>query len=255
MMSRKKYLFSLVLFVGIACAVLFALGEGPRRELSSGDTRHANPELMSFGTGRVGTGIHIDEYLKGKRIFTLKTDSVSVRGKKAKFLRLGFWKVAEMENVTLDFYYYTPVSEEHRSEDLLSSSEGLLKAWDGYTDMTRLFTKNNKLRQMFPGNVKGLEIEGMTVRVYEDGELESSLSSDHAKLGSEGDEFVFEGDVQLASRNGKRLTCGKLFWLSDERKFKTEGSYVLKDKEKMISGRGVETDHGLEEMTFSGRGA
>jgi len=254
MMSRKKYLFSLVLFVGIACAVLFALGERPRRELSASDTPYLNPGL-TLDTGSVGTGIHIDEYLKGKRVFTLKTDSVGVRGKKAKFLRLGFWKVAEMENVTLDFYYYTSVSEGHRSGDLLSSSEGLVKAWDGYGDITRLFTKNDELRRLFPGNVKGVEIEGMTVRMYENGELESSLSSYRANLGAEGEEFVFDGDVQLASRNGRTLSCGKLFWVSDERKFKTTGPYVLRDNERMISGQGIETDYGLEEMTFSGRGA
>lgn len=252
MTTQRRHLFAFLFMATIAFAVVFGFQQCSKKTPKT-FTGSAGERRLTFSPGQVGEGIRIDEYLGGEKVFTLKMDNVGVRGKKAAFLRLGFWKVAKLEGVSLDVYGPARLLRKGSTSQAASMSEKVSGSIEGYDNIKDLFTRNSQVRKLLPGKIKGVEIDGFRVRIYENGQLESSLSSSHARMGFGDRPLVFEGNVELAAGNGRRLSCGELHWASDEGKFRTTGEYVLEDDGRTIKGQGIETDYRLEAVESSGR--
>ena len=195
----------------------------------------------------VSTGLRFDEYYEGSRVFSLKTDSLKIIRKKVGFLRLGFWKVARLENVCIDFYQ---LSDENRPRN---DANGMVNIGEGFPDLGSLFLKHDKFKSMISKGVEGVEINNITINLHRDGKLLSAMSSDEAKLDSRGKELVFEGNVRMSSGKDKLLKCSKISWLTDARKFRTTRRYVARIDNRIIEGTGLETDCFLENLESMGR--
>ena len=237
---RKLFL---MVFVSVLVLAGYVLMGGRHKADTDGVS---TPAKVSFSNSCIGTGIHVDEYLKGKKVFSLKMDSLGVVGKKAGFFRLGFWKVARLKNVSLDLYHYPPDAGQHKSD-------GSLNTPGVFPDMGKLFSKSDKLRQMIPTNVRGIEISNIKIRMHKDWKLISTVSSDSARIDSRGNGLTFEGDVKVASNNGKILKCEKMHWSSDTKRFKVNGAYVLTVSGETMRGKGIQTDYGFNNIRFVGR--
>ena len=196
----------------------------------------------------VATGLRFDEYYEGRKVFSLKTDSLKIVRKKAGFFRLGFWKVAMLENVSIDFYQLSDKKEPRNDAD------GMVNTGTGFSDIGNIVLKHDKFDFMIPKGVKGVEINNITINLHKDGKLLSVMSSDKAKLGSRGKELVFEGNVRMASGKDKLLECSKISWLTDAGKFKTTRCYVARIDNRIIKGTGLETDCLLENLESIVRG-
>lgn len=196
----------------------------------------------------VATGLRFDEYNQGRMVFSLKTDSLKIVRKKAGFFRLGFWKVARLENVSIDFYQLSDKKKPRNDADKR------VNIGTGFSDIGNIFLKHDKFKFMIPKGVKGVEINNITINLHKDGKLLSAMSSDKAKLGSCGKELVFEGNVRMASSKDKLLECSKIRWLTDARKFKTTRRYVARIDNRIIKGTGLETDCLLENLESIVRG-
>lgn len=196
----------------------------------------------------VATGLRFDEYNQGRMVFSLKTDSLKIVRKKASFFRLGFWKVARLENVSIDFYQLSDKKKPRNDAD------EMVNIGTGFSDIGNIFLKHDKFKFMIPKGVKGVEINNITINLHKDGKLLSAMSSDKAKLGSRGRELVFEGNVRMASGKNKLLECSKISWLTDAGKFKTTRRYVARIDNRIIKGTGLETDCLLENLESIVRG-
>lgn len=196
----------------------------------------------------VATGLRFDEYNQGRMVFSLKTDSLKIVRKKAGFFRLGFWKVARLENVSIDFYQLSDKKKPRNDAD------EMVNIGTGFSDIGDIFLKHDKFKFMIPKGVKGVEINNITINLHKDGKLLSAMSSDKAKLGSRGKELVFEGNVRMTSGKDKLLECSKIRWLTDAGKFKTTHRYVARIDNRIIKGTGLETDCLLENLEFIERG-
>jgi len=193
--------------------------------------------------GCIARGLRIDEHFEGRRLFSLKADRLKVSGKKAGFLRLGFWKVAKFENLSIDFYS-KPCGTE------IQDSNGRVIDGAEFSDLGDFFMRNDKLKRMMPKGVKGVEISNISINQYREGRIVSSLRSDQAKVDFRGKELVFKGNVKMACGNGKTLQCGKMSWLAEAKKFKTSEPYVLKTRHQTLRGKGLQTDYRLENMVL-----
>lgn len=196
----------------------------------------------------VATGLRFDEYNQGRMVFSLKIDSLKIVRKKASFFRLGFWKVARLENVSIDFYQLSDKKKPRNDAD------EMVNIGTGFSDIGNIFLKHDKFKFMIPKGVKGVEINNITINLHKDGKLLSAMSSDKAKLGSRGRELVFEGNVRMASGKDKLLECSKISWLTDAGKFKTTRRYVARIDNRIIKGTGLETDCLLENLESIVRG-
>jgi len=180
-------------------------------------------------------GLSFEEHFEGRKLFTLKIDTVKILRKKVGFLSLGFFKVTRLENVRIDFYEVmkNPGSTPH---NFLNFEKSLL-------------SKNN-LKLLKPKGVKGLEIVKITVNVYREGRLLSSICSDKAKIEFGKKEIIFEGHVRIASGEDRSLECSKIRWITDTQTFRTREHYVAKVNGRIIEGKGLETGYLLEKLNF-----
>ena len=208
----------------------------------------------------VAAGLRFDEYNQGRMVFSLKTDSLKIVRKKAGFFRLGFWKVARLENVSIDFYQLSDKKKPRNDADKRVNigtgfdADEMVNIGTGFSDIGNIFLKHDKFKFMIPKGVKGVEINNITINLHKDGKLLSAMSSDKAKLGSCGKELVFEGNVRMASGKDKLLECSKIRWLTDAGKFKTTRRYVARIDNRIIKGTGLETDCLLENLESIVRG-
>ena len=205
-------------------------------------------QKVSWAKTCVATGLRFDEHYEESRVFSLKTDSLKIVSKKAGFFRLGFWKVARLENVSIDFYQ---LSDKKKP---CNDADKMVNIGTGFSDAGNLFLKHDKFKFMIPKGVKGVEINNITINLHKDGKLLSVMSSDNAKFGSRGKELVFEGNVRIASGKDKLLECSKIRWLTDAGKFKTTRRYVARIDNRIIKGTGLETDCLLENLESIVRG-
>ncbi len=206
-------------------------------------------EVRSPG-GFVAKGLRIEEHLDGQRAFSLELDNLRVVGKKAGFFRLGFWRVARLENVRINLYQQPNKATTHGDGETLGTQNAVSAVGP---DLTGLFTRNDKLKRMLPKGVKGIEMVGVTINVYYHGKVISSLSSKGARMDSRGKGLAFEGAVKMVSRDGLALECGKMAWSADRKTLTTLGPFLLKTKEETVRGQGLETDLALEQIMVAGR--
>jgi len=204
------------------------------------------PEEESYPGKCIAKGLRLDEYYEGRKVFSLKTDSLKVVGKKTGFFRLGFWNVARLENVCIDFYQQ-PVSKSVKNAHE-SATKGA-----GFPDLKDLFLRHDRLKPMMARDVKGVEISNIEINLYREDKITSTLCSNEVKLNPRGNKLIFEGNVRMTSGMDKQLECSRITWLTDDKKFRTAERYVVRVEDRIIEGKGLETDYLLDKVEFMGR--
>jgi hypothetical protein len=226
----RTYTHSLtvVFAVGFSCVVIFGICAGIKIHRRADQT----PELESRSAedNHVAQGLRIEEHLGSRKVFSCRIDKLKVVGKKKGFFRLGFWKVARLENVRIDIYPHAALSHE------------AIVASTMYPDLPTLFTRNDKFKRIMPKGVRGVEIDNIEINFCQGGQVRSSLTSDKATIDGQRHAFVFEGHVRILTDNGKTLECRKASWLADARALTTHGAYVLNTQNGVIRGQGFQTD-------------
>lgn len=212
---------------------------------------YRRPEL-SFPENCVAQGLRLDEELEGKRVFSLKVDTIRILGKKAGFLRLGFWKVARLENVCLDFYQQADGNREQKTPAGLPATNG--RYGHGFPDLFDLFAGDDGLKLPRLDGVKGIEMSNIKLRIHRAGKIILALSSDKAEINPHAKELIFQGNVRIASGKSRLLETGEIRWLRDEKKFRTTDRYRVKTQGGIMEGKGLEADYLLEKIALTGKG-
>jgi hypothetical protein len=262
----RTYTHSLtvVFAVGFSCVVIFGICAGIKIHRRADQT----PELESRSAedNHVAQGLRIEEHLGSRKVFSCRIDKLKVVGKKKGFFRLGFWKVARLENVRIDVYLQPPQKKANQAFPPLNAEEAMPEQEERnaavamaatqlaaqsheatiesklYPDLPALFTRNDKFKRIMPKGVRGVEIDNIEINFCQGGQVRSSLTSDKATIDGQRHAFVFEGHVRILTDNGKTLECRKASWLADARALTTHGAYVLNTQNGVIRGQGFQTD-------------
>lgn len=203
----------------------------------------------------VVTGLSINEYSEGRKLFTLRVEAVKIYRKKVGAFRLGFWKIARLEKVHIEFY--APPCDEQIDPGQQNGSDGpylsqpiAVKTEDGGPDFGEYLSNIRDLKALQLKGVKGIEIDKIQIHVNQTNNRVSSISADKAKFNPGNKSFTFEGSVKIKSADGRSLECRKICWHPETKKFKTSGHYVARLEDRTLEGRVVETDYLLKELNF-----
>jgi hypothetical protein len=228
------------------------------RHAASGAADRTDPLPLQGGV--LAKGLRIEEHIEGQKAFSIEIDRIRIVGKKAAFLRLGFWRVASLENVRISLYerdmqaggpdYARVHAAGGAPESVFGRTADSTRAAPGLGD---LFFKNNRLRRMMPKGVKGIEMHDVEISVFDGGKVASVLSSDDACVDARGKAVIFEGRVKMASQQGVVLESQEMIWSADTNTLKTKGLFELKASERIVRGEGLETDFRLEHIVNTGR--
>lgn len=217
-------------------------------------------DALPLEGGVLAKGLRIEEHLEGQKAFSIEIDNLRIVGKKAAFLRLGFWRVARLENVRISLYerHIYPEGPGHATMD--TGAVALESAFQRTADPARsapgladLFFRDNRLRRMMPRGVKGIEMHNVAISVFGGGKAVSVLSSDEAQLDARGKAIIFKGRVKMASQQGAVLESPEMIWSADTNTLRTKGFFKLKASERTVLGEDLETDFRLEHIVNTGR--
>ena len=188
----------------------------------------------------LATDLDIAEYINEQIVFSLHTSCIKTAKKKKGFLRFGFWKVGEFENLSLAFYKYT---------DKNSSENHIAEVKDREFDDKKVkfespksILKHKKLMSILPKGIKGFKADNVNLNIFRDDITILALKSDRAQTGFRGNRIVFKGNVKLVLENGAILKCKRIKFLFKTKKFKTDGAFTLTTHQGIISGKGFEAD-------------
>nr|WP_320192213.1 LPS export ABC transporter periplasmic protein LptC [uncultured Desulfobacter sp.] len=183
--------------------------------------------------------LNMSDFRAGRRNFSLSVDSLRVEKKKMGFLRLGFMKIAILDGVEINWFEKgTPESQKEPAGPSVSE------------DADRFFNQVNKLKQVLPGHIKGVELTRVKINFFKDNQKSFTIRADKASLKSE-DQLVLTGHVTINAGNGEKLTCEKIIWLIPKGRFVTSKAFKLDDKTRNSLGHELKTNQGLKNITFS----
>lgn len=178
------------------------------------------------------SGVSFVEYKDSRKRFSFKTKEINVSRKKLGFLRLGFFKVVEIEDLKTKVYSY---------DDEKTSSQDSL-------DLNNYILNNESVQLLNLDNVYELKIRNFYASFYKNGDLILSIKSDKAGFVFYKKNLVFSENVILRAGNGKILQCQNLKYLREKKQFQTKGQFRLISDIKVIEGKGLVIDSLLKDI-------
>ena len=188
----------------------------------------------------IATGLKIDNYASGGKTLSMSIDRLRVVKKKIGFFRLGFLKIARVEDVTLDWYEGIIPGRKQTS--------GPAEDSENPVNSKHLSDLLNNLKKYLPGNIKGVELTPLKINYFRNQRCILSIHADSAAPGHQGQRIVFKGNVKLLADFEKKLKCEKMTWLIDKKRFVSKSSFVFQDNHHQIKGKGFKTDFALTEI-------
>ena len=223
---------NIVILIGLIACVLTSL-------LRLTSDKKSNKDKINLPERTVFTGLNYTEYLENEKVFSFKIGSIEVLRRKIGFFRLGFYKIAKIENVCLNFYKV----DNPNSRDKLNLGLSFKKFLSSYGKKL-----GYDIKRLIGESIRGIEIEKIRINIYNGVTLLSSISSDKAQVDFGKKEVIFKGNVKIASILDRLLECERIRWAQETDRFKTKGSYRLRIKDKIIKGKELETDYLLAKV-------
>lgn len=220
-----------VIFFVILCLGIFGFVAFQSFSLSKYKIRQAK---IHYEKEMSASEISFVEYKDSQKRLSFKTKKIEVSRKKIGFLRLGFYKVVELEGLKAEVYLYD--DEKTNIEDVIDLNNSLLN--------------NKSVQTLNLDNVFELKITDFWAKFYKEGDLISSLKSDNADFIFYQKDLVFSGNVILRSGNNKILKCESLRYLRDRKLFQTKDDFRLISGREVIVGKGLVTDYLLENIEY-----
>lgn len=205
-------------------------------------------DALPLQGGMLAKGLRIEEHIEGQKAFSMEIDRLRIVGKKAAFLRLGFWRVAKLENVRISLY-----ERDMQAGAPESASRRMGVATRSAPGPADLFFKDNRLRHMMPKGVKGIEMHNVAISIFGGGKAVSVMSSDGAEVDARAKAIIFKGRVKIASQQGAVLEAPEMIWSAVTNTLRTKGLFKLKASERTVRGEGLETDFRLEHIVNTRR--
>ena len=187
---------------------------------------------------------HGDVYIKGfhftqagpkKKRYSITADSFSICHGKLGFFSLGLFKIVKMENVKVDIH-----KDENKKED--------------HFDLANLLPKIHGKSFVKSKNIKGIYIKDITIRIYDDNELLSCISSKEVRIDPITKGIIFKGNAKIISQ-GRVLEAEGFVWLPKRHMFKTDGPCKFISEKGTIKGRKLEFDLLLKRIRLKKGGA
>ena len=207
---------------------------------------HPAPSAEDCGFRNFIAGnINLNSYRHDKLAVNLHLDTIRLTGKKKGFIRLGFWKVLRMDDVTLDIY--PPLSQRILQGD---NPFEMLRH-----DATGTSVKGNGRSPSLPamldsvsGNsvthAKGVEMHHITWRLHGDKAIKFKLTCGFAELNFKQNNFIFTDNVKIISAGSSKRTvqADRIEWDMERGILKIPGSYTCSVNGKPGGGKGLRTD-------------
>ncbi|MBU1195545.1 MAG: LPS export ABC transporter periplasmic protein LptC [Proteobacteria bacterium] len=198
------------------------------------------PRVTQLHEKTIATDLKIDDYAWGKKTFSIQIEKLRVVKKKMEFFRLGFFKIARVEGVTLNWY--------ENSSQTRASLTNPMEDSKNQDRSQRLSDLLNKLKKYLPGNIRDVELTRVKMIFFQDEKTISTIYSDLASPGLQGQGIVFTGNVRIITESNKKLKCGKLTWLTADKKLISAESFIFEDSGLKTQGKGFRTDLELNKI-------
>lgn len=104
----------------------------------------------------------------------------------------------------------------------------------------------------FPGQTS-IQLEGVRMRFYEEGELKAVLTSRTGEIEEESRNTVARGDVELLTQDGRTLHSEVLHWDNQRQLIHSEEFVRYAEGDQILTGYGMETDPDLSNLTLRER--
>ncbi len=186
------------------------------------------------------SGLKLSDFKVGRKTFSLSVESLRVEKKKMGFLHLGFMKIARLEGVEIDWF------ENEAPGPQTDPAGGPSRSGDA----DRFFSQVNKLKQVLPGHIKGVELTRVKINFFKDEEKSFTIKADKAVVKS-GGQLVLKGHVTMKTGNGQTQTCEKVIWQISKGRLITSKGFALDDKTRSRQGRVLQINRGFENINFS----
>ncbi|MCG8550767.1 MAG: hypothetical protein MI799_10235 [Desulfobacterales bacterium] len=232
-MEKNKRIWGIAAVCLILLLCLVLVSEWPAKTSRSTSVYPDAPKKEIVGE------LKMTDFRVGRRNFSLAVQSLRVEKKKMGFLGLGFMKIAILEGVEIDWFENgTPGPQKEPAGP------------SALEDADRLLSQVNKLKQVLPGHIKGVELTRVKINFFKDKKKLFTAKADNAFVRS-GGRLVLKGHVTMKAGNGETLTCEKAVWQIAECRLVTSKAFEPDDKTRSRRDRVLQTNQGLENINFS----
>ena len=190
------------------------------------------PPITHYESDMAATGLSFVEFEGAKKKKSFKIKEINVAKKKLGFLRIAFWKVAEIDGFEINMYLAAG-SENKGGHDFDFGNHMLSPQFMNAVDIE---------------SVKELKINNFSAKIFKNRQLISSIMSDRASISIFQKNFVFSGNIVIQAGNRRMLTCQSMKYLQNEKKFKIMDTFRFIAGERSIEGKSVVTDILLENI-------
>lgn len=179
-------------------------------------------------------GFHFDGYNRDRKTLSIKADSFVFDKKKIGFFRFSLINTAKLKNAVIELHGI--------AENTVDKTGKILKR----IDFSNTLSKGN-LSSITKKRIMGIEMEPVTIRVYDKDRIVSTISSKYAKIVLKNRNIVFKKRVRVVSGRSI-LTTEKLSFDPERCSFRTNRSFVLKTPGEETNGNHLEIDIYLDQL-------
>ena len=211
-------------------------------------TLPVNKNRASIYEGVSLKDLSFNEYENNEKLFSVKIGSLNVkRAKIGGFLKIGFWKVAELNDVVFN------VNEKYIMPNKIPSGSSSINQRSSINQQGKTspnlinhIANNEQMVPLKMNKVKEIKFSNLTMNVIRDKEIVSTISSTYARIDSQKKKLILEGQVKISTGNKEALTCSEMYFMGQDKEFNIEGLYVLTVGNKVYKGKGMKTNYLLE---------
>ncbi|MBS3757087.1 MAG: hypothetical protein KGY61_00325 [Desulfobacterales bacterium] len=228
---RKRRALPILFIAGlIGVSAFIALGAFPFSA-----HKRPSPSKIHYEKDMAATGLSFVEFEDSQKKSSFKIKKITVSKKQLGFLRLGFARVAEIDDFEMRVYLDT--GEKTDPENAI--------------DVEKLLLAGKSAHSMPLDNIKELKIRDFSAKFFKSGVLAASIKSDRAGMAVYQKDLEFSGHIVLRAENGRVLKCESMEYSRADKKFQIRGDFRLKSEETVIDGKGMVTDLFLESIEGS----
>jgi hypothetical protein len=176
---------------------------------------------------------------EGEKVITIRADKFSVQKKKIGFMTTSLFNVANFKNARIDVY-----GQGSRSDQ--NAVSGLKKQLSNLT-FKDAFSKG-ALPALPVKGISSMIIQPVSLNLYVEKSLVTSISANSASLNMKQREIVFQGNVKVISGERSLVTERMNFFL-EKAIIKTESHFILKTGAGQSEGAQLSSDIYLEPST------
>ena len=233
-MGKRKRIWAIAAVCLLLLLCLVPVSEWPAKPILSKSNYPDAPKK------EIVSGLKLSDFKVGRKTFFLSVESLRVEKKKMGFLHLGFMKIARLEGVEIDWFENQAPGQQNDPAGGASRS--------GEAD--RFFSQVNKLKQVLPGHIKGVELTRVKINFFKDKERSFTVKADEAVVKS-GGQLVLKGHVTMNTGNGETQICEKVIWQISKGRLITSKAFALDDNTRSRRGRELQINRGFENINFS----